>query len=228
MCWEPAFQPTTSPLEEKAHASVFIAGGIGITPILSMIERLDAIDRPWCLYYAARSPEVAAFRERLNALDRGRERVRLCFSSAGSQRLDLAQIVRNAPAGTHFYCCGPTRMIDAFVVATSQCEPETVHFERFAASEAAAVEGGFTIRLQRSGRSIPVLQGQTILDALLDANAPVSYACSTGICGTCLTRVVEGEPDHRDDFLSDDEKRAGKTMIICCSGSKSPELVLDL
>ena len=216
------------PLEEKAHASVFIAGGIGITPILSMIERLDAIDRPWCLYYAARSPEVAAFRERLNALDRGRERVRLCFSSAGSQRLDLAQIVRNAPAGTHFYCCGPTRMIDAFVVATSQCEPETVHFERFAASEAAAVEGGFTIRLQRSGRSIPVLQGQTILDALLDANAPVSYACSTGICGTCLTRVVEGEPDHRDDFLSDDEKRAGKTMVICCSGSKSPELVLDL
>lgn len=215
-------------LVEDARESIFIAGGIGITPILSMIERLEALDRPWRLFYASRSPAATAFRDRLAALDAGRDRVTFCFGSDRAERLDLSRIVSDADAAAHLYCCGPARMIDAFVAAGQKREPGTVHFERFAASEAAAVDGGFSVRLQRSDRTVPVCKGQTILDALLDADVPVSYACSSGICGTCLTRVVSGTPDHRDDFLSDDEKRAGHTMIICCSGSKSPELVLDL
>lgn len=216
------------PLDEKAADSVFIAGGIGITPLLSMIERLDALERPWHLYYAARSPETAPFRERLVALDRGRGRVTFCFGSERSERLDIQKIVRDASPAAHLYCCGPTRMIDAFVAAGQTRDPGCIHYERFAASEAAALEGGFTVCLQRSDRRITVEPGKSILDALLDADVPISYACSNGICGSCMTRVVSGVPDHRDEFLSEDEKRAGTSMLICCSGSKTPELVLDL
>lgn len=224
-----ASEPTNDfPLEEGAADSVFIAGGIGITPILSMIERMEASERRWRLFYAARSPAAAAFCERLRELDRGRGRVSFCFGSERSERLDIAGIVKEASPATHLYCCGPARMIDAFVDAGRGREPCTVHHERFAASEAPALEGGFTVCLQRSGRRIAVQPGKTILDALLDADVTVSYACSNGICGSCMTRVVSGVPDHRDDFLSEDEKRAGTSLLICCSGSKTPELVLDI
>ncbi len=215
-------------LDEEANDSILIAGGIGITPILSMIERLDAIGRPWQLFYASRTPASMAFRERLSELDRGRGLVTYCIGGAGPERLDVERIVSKAPASTHLYCCGPARMIDAFVSAGQARDPATIHFERFSASEAAAMDGGYSVRLARSERVVPVMQGQTLLDALLDANVPVAYACSSGICGTCQTGVISGVPDHRDEFLSDEEKRLGKTMIICCSGSKSPELVLDL
>ncbi len=216
------------PLDEEANESVFIAGGIGITPVLSMIERLEAIDRPWRLFYAARTKAGAAFHNRLRQLDHGRGLVTTCFSDDRVQRLDLGQIVNEVPANAHLYCCGPARMTDEFIASTQGRDPKTVHLERFAASEAPALDGGYTVRLHKSGNCIQVQPGQSLLDALLDANAPISYACSNGICGTCLTRVIAGIPDHRDDFLNDDEKLAGKTMLVCCSGSKSPELVLDL
>lgn len=215
-------------LDERAAESVFIVGGIGITPVLSMIERLEALGRTWRLFYAARTNDAAAFRDRLQRLDRGRGHVAFCFGDERAERLDIRRIAGDAPPTTHLYCCGPARMIDAFVAATASRKPGTVHLERFAASEAPAIEGGFSVRLQRSARCVQVQPGQTILDALLDADVGVSYACSSGICGTCMTRVVAGVPDHRDDFLNDEEKQSGNTMLICCSGSKTPELVLDL
>lgn len=215
-------------LNESAEHSVLIAGGIGITPILSMIARLDALNRSWRLHYATRSLPSTAFMSQLEALDRGRGRVAYCFGSGRAERLDIAGIVARADTATHLYCCGPARMIDAFVEAGRGRPASTVHFERFAAAEAPAVEGGYTVVLHRSGRRLPVQPGKTLLDTLLDENVSVPYACSNGVCGTCLTRVVAGTPDHRDEFLGEDERRSGHCMLVCCSGSRTPELVLDL
>ncbi|MBS0407344.1 MAG: oxidoreductase [Proteobacteria bacterium] len=215
-------------LDESAEHSVFIAGGIGITPLLSMIGQLDAVNRSWRLHYASRLPQRTAFMEQLKALDRGRGCVTYCFGSERVERLDIAEIVGGADANTHLYCCGPARMIDAFVDAGRARPQGTMHFERFAAAEAPAVSGGYTVVLNRSGKRLSVDPGKTLLDTLLDENVPVPYACSNGICGTCLTQVVAGTPDHRDEFLDEDERRSGKCMLVCCSGSLSPELVLDL
>lgn len=215
-------------LAESAEHSVFIAGGIGITPMLSMIGRLDALGRSWQLHYASRAPAFTAFMPRLERLDRERGRVAYCFGSDRAERLDIAGIVNNAKAATHLYCCGPTRMIDAFVEAGRSRPPATMHFERFAAADAPAVEGGYTVVLHKSGKRLLVPPGKTLLDALLDENVAVPYACSNGICGTCLTRVISGTPDHRDEFLNEEQRRAGASMLVCCSGSLTPELTLDL
>jgi len=220
--------PNGFELQDAAGDSIFIAGGVGITPILSMIEQLESEGRAWRLFYAARSPEAAAFCERLRDLDRGRGLVTLCFASKRAARLDISAIVKAAGPAAHLYCCGPARMIDAFVDAGQANPLRKIHYERFSAGDAPALDGGFTLYLARADRRIPVEPGKTILDALLDADVAVSYACSNGICGSCMTRVLSGIPDHRDDFLSEDEKRAGTSMLICCSGSKTPELVLDI
>jgi vanillate O-demethylase ferredoxin subunit len=215
-------------LDEAAEHSVFIAGGIGITPLLSMIARLNALNRSWRLHYASRSPQRTAFLAQLDALDGGRGRVVHCFGSSRAARLDIAAIVGRADAFTHLYCCGPARMIDAFVDAGRGRPPATLHFERFAAAQGPAAGGGYTVVLKRSGKRLAVASGQTVLDTLLDANVSVPYACTNGICGTCLTGVVAGTPDHRDEFLGEEERRSGRCMLVCCSGSLSPELVLDL
>jgi tetrachlorobenzoquinone reductase len=136
--------------------------------------------------------------------------------------------VRNAPAVAHLYCCGPSRMIDAFVEACAGRPAHTVHFERFAAGSAAATEGGYEVVLERSGQRLAVAPGKTILDTLLDNAIDVPYACSAGVCGTCRTRVIAGEPDHRDDYLDAQEKQSNEAIMICCSGSRSKTLVLDL
>ena len=216
------------PLNESAEHTVLVAGGIGITPILSMVQRLDALGKSWRLHYASRSPEVTAFRDELARLDRGRGWVVHWFGNDTTQRLDIPAVVGEADRFTHLYCCGPARMIDAFVEAGAGRPPGTVHYERFAAADAPATEGGYAVVLQRSGKRLQVEPGKTLLDTLLDENVPVPYACSNGICGTCMTKVVSGVPDHRDEFLSAEEKKAGKTMLVCCSGSLSAELVLDL
>ncbi len=215
--------------EEAAH-SVFIAGGIGITPILSMLHRLEELGRRWQLHYAGRSPEETAFADTLRAMQggRGRGEVEFCFGDSRAERLDIAAIVRNAPAGAHLYCCGPARMIDAFVEACAGRPAHTVHFERFAAGSAAATEGGYEVVLERSGQRLAVAPGKTILDTLLDNAIDVPYACSAGVCGTCRTRVIAGEPDHRDDYLDAQEKQSNEAIMICCSGSRSKTLVLDL
>ncbi len=215
-------------LDESAEHSVFVAGGIGITPLLSMIGRLEALGRSWQLHYAARMRAATAFVDALEALDRGRGRVAYCFGDERAQRLDVAGIVAAAKPATHLYCCGPARMIDAFATAGSGRNRATVHYERFAAADAPAVDGGYELVLARSGRRLSVAPGKTILDTLLDADIAVPYACSNGICGTCLTGVVAGVPDHRDEFLSAEEKAAGRSIIVCCSGSCSPTLELDL
>ena len=215
-------------LDESAEHSVFVAGGIGITPILSMIGRLDALGRSWHLHYASRTPRATAFVDALHELDRGRGRVVHCHGSDRVERLDLPAIVGTADRATHLYCCGPARMIDAFVTAGAARAPATLHHERFSAATAPSVDGGFEVVLQRSGQRFAVEPGRSILDTLLDNDVSVPYACSSGICGTCRTVVVSGVPDHRDEFLDAEEREANTAVMICCSGSHTPTLVLDL
>jgi tetrachlorobenzoquinone reductase len=212
-------------LEESAAHTILIAGGIGITPLLSMIRRLGAFGRSCELHYAARTRAAAAFLDELKALG---PRLHLHVDEETGRILDLPAIVRSAPAGAHLYCCGPVPMLEAFEAATADRPSAQVHVEYFTAREKPAVEGGFQVKLARSNRTITVEPGKTILNALLDAGVHVNYACTEGVCGTCETRVIEGVPDHRDLFLGKEEQAANTTMMICCSGSKSGTLVLDL
>jgi vanillate O-demethylase ferredoxin subunit len=217
-------------LHEEAEHSVLIAGGIGITPLLSMVRRLETLERSWELFYAARTRVAAAFLDELDALRPNVHlNLRVDFDDERSGRVfDLAAIVKKAPAPAHLYCCGPLPMLAAFEAATADRPADHVHVEYFQVRQAPAIEGGFEVKLARSNRRILVEAGKTILDALLDAGIAVNYACTEGVCGTCETRVLEGIPDHRDQFLSKEEQAANKTVMICCSGVKSGTLVLDL
>lgn len=213
------------PLNESADKTLLFAGGIGITPLLAMIHQLERQQKPWRLHYGARSPASMAYHDTLQSLDAGRGWVTHYF---GDARMDFADSLVGEPASTHAYCCGPAPMLDAFIQATRTRPDGTVHYERFGAADAPALDGGFEVVLHRSGRRIAVAPGQSILDALLDENISVPYACSNGVCGTCLTRVISGQPEHRDQFLSDEERTRGQSIIVCCSGSQSPVLELDL
>lgn len=217
------------PLSEDASHSVLIAGGIGITPLLAMIRRLQALGRSWELFYAARTRGTAAFLDETHALAPTGDNLHLNFDHEASGRMfDLAAIVKSAAAGAHLYCCGPAPMLAAFEAAAAGRPPGQVHVEYFRAVEQPACDGGFDVRLARSKRTVTVEPGRTILDALLDAGITASYACTEGLCGTCETRVLEGIPDHRDLFLKPEEHVQNRTIMICCSGSKSRTLVLDL
>jgi tetrachlorobenzoquinone reductase len=217
-------------LQEDADHSVLIAGGIGITPLLSMIRRLEALGRSWELFYAARTRLTAPFLDDLKNLRPDvHPNLHLNFDGEPlAQMLDLSAIVKAARPDAHLYCCGPVPMLEAFEIATVDRPSGHVHVEYFKAREKPAMEGGFEVKLARSERTIAVQAGQTILDALLEAGISVNYACAEGVCGTCETRVIEGMPDHRDLFLSKEEQEANKTIMICCSGSKSPKLILDI
>ncbi len=218
------------PLHEHAEHTGLIAGGIGITPLWCMIQRLEALGRSWELHYAARSRQSAAFLEPLRALG-SRVHTSLHFNfdqEADGRLLDLAAIAAGAPPQSHLYCCGPLPMLEAFEQATASLAPERVHREYFAAKDAPDTSGGFAVELAKTGRLIQVAAGKTILDALLDEGIDVPYACGEGICATCETRVLGGVPDHRDLVLSPEEQAANDRMMICCSGAKSDKLVLDL
>ncbi|MBB3181662.1 PDR/VanB family oxidoreductase [Variovorax sp. Sphag1AA] len=218
------------PLDETSTMNVFIAGGIGITPIMSMIARSQALGTPWQLHYAARTRRNAAFLDALQGYhNQPNVDLRLNFDQeAGGQMLDITAIVQSLPAGAHVYCCGPLPMLAAYEQATAGLPPGQVHMEYFAAKDAAATDGGFIVELARSGKQVEVRTGQTILDSLMAVGIEPPYSCQEGICGTCEVRVLEGIPDHRDLVLSNAEKAANDRMMICCSGCKTAKLVLDL
>jgi len=217
------------PLDETAPLSVLIAGGIGITPLLAMAQRLAALGRPWVLHQAARSRAHAPFLPQLQALAAASGgRLQPHFDDEAGRVLDVAAIVAALPAGAHVYCCGPQAMLAAFEAACAALPRGRVHLERFAARDAPASDGGFTVRLHRSGREVPVARGQTILDALHACGIEPLYACGQGVCGTCQVAVIAGVPDHRDLVQSEAEKATNTHIMICCSGSKTPELELDL
>jgi ferredoxin-NADP reductase len=220
------------PLIETAPHSVLIAGGIGVTPIFGMLQRLAGIGASWELHYACRTRADGAFLDEIQAVGSGDPlRVRVNFDhEPGGKLLDLAAIVGAAPARTHFYACGPAPMLAAFEAATVQLASEQRHIERFTAGEdvVKASDGGFEIVLARSNTRLQVPPGKPILDVLLDEGVEIAFSCMEGVCGSCEVAVLDGIPDHRDVVLSAEERASNKTMLVCCSGAKSERLVLDL
>lgn len=216
-------------LIEDAPYSVLVAGGIGVTPIWCMAQRLTEIGGRWEMHYAARTRGHAALLEEIElsaAADAGA--LLTYFNLEGDPLMDLAAIVAAAPPATHFYCCGPLALLDAYRLACAGLPADRVHFEQFTAAAPAALDGGYEVELAKSGKVVNVSAGQSILDALKTAGLSASYSCREGVCGSCETAVLAGTPDHRDAILTDAERAEGKTMMICCSGSLSARLVLDL
>lgn len=219
------------PLDETASLSVLIAGGIGITPILAMIRRLTHEHRNWKLVFATRSRQAAAFRSEVDACvaaSNGTGTVSYHFDDEQNGALIDIKGIMTANPSAHFYCCGPEPMLAAYEAAARDMPRDQIHVEYFSASEEVARDGGFDLVLDRSGKTLHVDSGKTILDVLIENNVSVPFSCSEGVCGTCETRVIEGRPDHRDMILTDEERANGDTIMVCCSGSKSARLVLDL
>lgn len=213
------------PLQEDAEVVVLIAGGIGITPIYCMIERLVTLGRPWELYYSCRSRVDTAFLDELSQYPQ----VHFHFDDEeGGRFLNVAAIVEKLPKNAHLYCCGPAPMLAAFEAATAHWPPAQIHVEYFTPKFAAAQEGGFVVELARAKRELVIPPGKSILQAVREAGIQVPHSCEEGVCGACETRVISGIPDHRDTILTEQERKENATMMICCSGSKSPRLVLDI
>ncbi|MEE1738416.1 PDR/VanB family oxidoreductase [Streptomyces sp. BE147] len=207
-----------------APAYVFVAGGIGITPILPMLRAVAASGAPWRLLYGGRSRASMPFLaeiERLGA-DGGRVSV-VARDEAGHP--DAAAFLADAAPGTAVHCCGPEPLMDA--VAAALPDGCTLHLERFApAASGAAGTGSFEVELRRSARTVKVEAGQSVLAAVREELPHVSYSCEQGFCGTCRQGVLEGEIDHRDELLTDGERE--DSMLICVSRCRGERLVLDL
>ena len=214
--------------EPGEHAIVLIAGGIGITPIAAMAAELQRDERPYVLHYSGRSRDQLAFVDELSALA-GNALVTHADDEPAT-RLDIGTLLDPLDPAQHLYACGPKGMIDAVIEgAKARGWPaDRVHFELFASAAPQAGDGSFEVELRQSDRVLTVPADKTILDVVEEAGIDAFYDCKRGECGVCQVPVLEGEPDHRDYYLSDAEKAEGKLIQICISRCKSARLVLDL
>jgi ferredoxin-NADP reductase len=211
---------------EPADRYQFIAGGIGITPILPMLAAADTDGRPWTLTYGGRTAASMAFRADLLARYPGRVRIR---AQDQTGLLDLAGILDGLQPGTLVYCCGPPPLLDALADHCAGWPAGMLHVERFTPPAAGAPPGpGFEIELAQAGLTLTVPPGQSILEVVEAAGVTVLSSCTEGTCGTCETTVLAGLPEHRDSVLSPAEQAAADTMMICVSRSLTPRLVLDI
>lgn len=217
------------PLAAGSASSILIGGGIGVTPLLAMAHHLEAAGRPFTLHYCARTRSKAAF---LNELAQAgyRANVRLHFDDGpAEQRFDPARDLPAPEAGAHLYICGPTGFMDWVIeAARARAYPEDrVHREYFGA-KVDTTGDAFEVVLAKTGRTVPVAAGESIVQALKGVGVRVEVSCEQGVCGTCLCEVLEGVPDHRDSYLTDEEKAGNDQMTLCCSRARTPQLVLDL
>jgi ferredoxin-NADP reductase len=213
------------PLTE-AGEYLFVAGGIGVTPLLPMIRQVARAGMPWRLVYGGRSASSMAFAAELTA---GGAPVEL-WPQDERGLIDLDGLLATPRPGVHVYCCGPEPLLAAVEERMAAWPPHSLKIERFAPK--AGVLGGestsFTVRLDYSELEVTVGAGQSIVAAVEAAGVEVMTSCREGTCGTCETAVISGIPDHRDSVLSDEEHATNEVMMICCSRSLSPLLVLDL
>jgi vanillate O-demethylase ferredoxin subunit len=218
-------------LEASAPRSLLLAGGIGVTPILCMAEHLAVAGAPFEMHYCSRSRDRAAFLDRIEA-SAYREQVQFHFDDGPAEkRLNIAQVLAATPPGTHLYVCGPQGFIDAVVdnASSSGWPKARIHSERFASEVAQQPgDGSFEVQLAKSGQVVLVPKDQTVVQALSAAGIVLETSCEQGICGVCLTRVLDGIPDHRDMCLSDEEKARNNQFAPCCSRACSRRLLLDL
>jgi ferredoxin-NADP reductase len=205
-----------------------VAGGIGITPIKAMAERLAATGAEWSLLYCGRSRAAMAYLPELATLAGDRLTVH-CDDEAGGPP-DLEPALAGRTSETQVYCCGPEPLLVAMEQRLN--EPGVLHTERFRAAGSpapeVATEAAFDVVCAGSGTRVTVGPGISIVDALAGAGVSVPTSCREGICGTCETKVFAGEPEHRDSVLTEDERSCGETMMLCVSRARSPELSLDL
>lgn len=217
------------PLEESASRHLLIAGGIGVTPLLAMVYRLRTLRADFALHYCTRDASQTAFREHLVADDVA-PHVRLHHDGGVPGRgLDVAALLSNVTPGTHVYCCGPAGLMAAVKVASAHWPARQVHFEHFSAPVASAAASGgavFEVEIASTGAVYPVPPDRSILSVLLDQGVPIDSSCEAGVCGTCTTRYLSGEPDHRDFVLSETEQR--EHVMVCVSRARSQRLKLDL
>ncbi|THA68250.1 oxidoreductase [Streptomyces sp. A0642] len=207
-----------------APSYVFVAGGIGITPVLPMLRALAASGADWRLLYGGRGRATMPFLAEIEKLGADGDRVTVVPQDEAGHP-DVAAALAGAAEGTAVHCCGPQPLMDA--VAAALPPGCTLHLERFSAAGAdAAGSVPFEVELRRSGRTVPVAAGQSVLDAVRAELPHVAYSCEQGFCGTCQQRVLEGEVEHRDELLTDEER--GESMLICVSRCRGGRLVLDL
>jgi phthalate 4,5-dioxygenase reductase subunit len=226
---EGAEVPVSAPANNFALAKspagyLFVAGGIGITPIMAMIRQLTAEGGRFRLFYCTRTAAATAFRDELSAPElRGKVKIHHDGGDL-AKALDLWPIVEK-PQG-HLYCCGPRGLMQTVRDMTGHWSPSAVHFEAFTeAAEAKPDDRPFTVRLAKSGDRIAVPVGKTILEALRDHGLDVPSSCESGTCGTCRTRLISGDIDHRDLVLADDERAAN--IMVCVSRARGDEIVID-
>jgi ferredoxin-NADP reductase len=207
--------------------AILFAGGIGITPILSMAAELQARGTPYRLHYAGRAPGSLAFLPQLRAICTNALSVHY---DSDESRLDIAAVLDRAPGDAHIYVCGPAGMIEAVKngAVDKGIAAARIHYELFTAAPTMSADDAFEVELRSTGQVITVAANQSIIDALERAGVEVLYDCRRGDCGICQCGVILGTPDHRDVILSDEEKASNKVMQICVSRAKSERLVLDL
>lgn len=218
------------PLVEAAAHSVLLAGGIGITPILCMARRLKTLGRSFEMLCFARSRLHMAFIPEIEALD---TLVHWHFDDEQGGPPDLAALLagRTQSASTHFYACGPAVMLDEFEKVCAELGHSQAHIERFAAVAVQASDDArqsYSLELRRSGKTFEVRPDTTLHEVLKACKANVPFSCEEGVCGSCETKVIEGDIDHRDSVLTAAERASNKVMMVCVSGCKSEKLVLDL
>ncbi|HEX2843136.1 PDR/VanB family oxidoreductase [Hyphomicrobium sp.] len=213
---------------EKAQSYIFIAGGIGITPILPMANAVK--DSSWHLYYAGRSLSSMGLLDEVKRLPR--ENVTL--APGETDKLKLRELVKQAETGSVIYACGPSSMLDELAELCGERQDVALRIERFSAPTSATptkdinADKAFEVVMKRSGRRVLIPAGSTILTELLKIDPAIRYSCCEGFCGTCETKVLEGLVDHRDTLLTEEDRQRKKTMMICASRALTDVLVLDI
>ena len=214
-------------LPQRGDNFIFIAGGIGVTPMVSMIHALKREPaKKFKLYYLSRSPEFTAFRDELSAPDL-KDKVLIHYDGGDPARsFDLRPVVAERKNREHLYCCGPRGLMQAVREMTAHWTPTSIHMEAFSDAETRRPgDTPFTVRLARSNDVIEVPVGITILEAMRAKGYEVPSSCETGTCGTCRVKLLAGTADHRDLYLT--EKDRADNIMICVSRALTPELVLD-
>lgn len=209
-----------------ARRYLFVAGGIGITPMLPMVEAAEAASADWALLYGGRSRTSMAFVDELTERWGARVSVR---PEDEHGLLDLGTYLTRPDPDTAVYCCGPEPLLDAIEAACGSWPVGALHVERFAPAEVLATgeDTEFEVEFVQSGVTLTVPADRSIMQVADEAGVPIVYSCEEGTCGSCETRIVSGDVEHRDSVLSEAEREAGETMMVCVSRARSGRLVLD-
>lgn len=219
------------PLTAGAHPSVLLAGGIGVTPLLAMAYRLHALGQPFVLHYFARSRDRVAFLDEMQSSPFSAQvRLHLDDETGSGEAPRVPALWRDFPGDAHVYACGPAGFL-RHVQETADLltwPARQLHQETFSPPAAAVAGNTFDVRIASTGEVVTVGVDETVVAAVARLGIEIPVSCEQGICGTCLTRVVSGTPDHRDQFLSDEEQRCNDQFTPCCSRALSAELVLAL